>query len=78
MEYLEFGDLHDYLHDRSPLPEDQAHEISSQILEGLQMMHENEFAHRDLKPRVNWPLYYYQIQILKHHQEPINQISSAR
>jgi serine/threonine protein kinase len=52
MEYLKLGDLHDYLLDRPPLSERQAQDISYQILEGLQMMHENEFMHRDLKPKV--------------------------
>ncbi|CAI7615037.1 unnamed protein product [Penicillium pancosmium] len=51
MEYLKLGDLHDYLLDRPPLSESQAQDISYQILEGLQMMHENEFMHRDLKPK---------------------------
>lgn len=52
MEYIELGDLHGYLLDRSALPEIQAQDISYQILEGLQIMHENEFIHRDLKPQV--------------------------
>ncbi|KAJ5590038.1 hypothetical protein N7450_004010 [Penicillium hetheringtonii] len=51
MEYMELGDLHDYLLDRPVLPETQVQDISYQILEGLQMMHENQFIHRDLKPR---------------------------
>ncbi|CAG7926306.1 unnamed protein product [Penicillium olsonii] len=50
MEYLENGDLFGYLHQRPPLPETEAKEITYQILEGLGMMHENGFAHRDLKP----------------------------
>ena len=50
MEYMDLGDLHDYLLDRPALPESQVQDISYQILEGLQMMHENEFIHRDLKP----------------------------
>ncbi|OKP13338.1 Rho-GTPase-activating protein 5 [Penicillium subrubescens] len=51
MEYLELGDLYQYLHDKPALPELEAKEIAFQILEGLEMMHENDFAHRDLKPR---------------------------
>ncbi|OQE20308.1 hypothetical protein PENSTE_c013G05668 [Penicillium steckii] len=51
MEYMDLGDLHDYLLDRPALPESQVQDISYQILEGLQMMHENEFIHRDLKPK---------------------------
>ena len=56
MEYLENGDLFGYLHQRPPLPETEAKEITYQILEGLGMMHENGFAHRDLKPNVRLDL----------------------
>ncbi|CAG9974262.1 unnamed protein product [Clonostachys byssicola] len=48
MEYLPLGDLSRYLKD--PLPEAQAASISLQVLEGLKFMHQNNFAHRDLKP----------------------------
>ncbi|KAJ5573296.1 Tetratricopeptide-like helical [Penicillium hetheringtonii] len=51
MEYLELGDLLDYMDDRPRIPESEAQEITFQILEGLEMMHRNEFAHRDLKPK---------------------------
>lgn len=44
MEYLPDGDLHGYL--RSPLPEGEGQNIVSQILEGLDFMHDNGFAHR--------------------------------
>jgi serine/threonine protein kinase len=54
MEYLELGDLHDYLLNKDqPLPELEARCIMFQILEGLDFMHDNGFAHRDLKPRVS-------------------------
>jgi calcium/calmodulin-dependent protein kinase I len=52
MEYLEHGDLHHYLHKSPPFSADVAGEITFQILEGLLFMHENHFAHRDLKPAV--------------------------
>ncbi len=52
MEYCELGDLQGYLSSKPPLPEIQAQEITFQMLEGVRYMHENEFAHRDLKPAV--------------------------
>ncbi|KAJ5950386.1 Tetratricopeptide-like helical [Penicillium vulpinum] len=48
MEHLELDDLWHYLRDRPPLPITEARESAHQILEGLLMMHENEFTHRDL------------------------------
>ena len=51
MEYLPDGDLDKHLH--SPLPEREGQHIVSQVLEGLDFMHDNGFAHRDLKPAVS-------------------------
>ncbi|KAI9043586.1 kinase-like protein [Aspergillus affinis] len=51
MEYLELGDLHTYLQHKPALPEHEAKEVTFQILDGLFLMHDNEFAHRDMKPR---------------------------
>jgi len=48
MEYLPNGDLQNHL--GSPLPESEARTIVTQVLEGLQFMHQNGFTHRDLKP----------------------------
>jgi serine/threonine protein kinase len=53
MEYLPFGDLRNYLSGVSPLREAEAQQVTFQILEGLSFMHENGFAHRDLKPSVS-------------------------
>jgi serine/threonine protein kinase len=51
MEYFPCGDLQDYL---LPLiSEGEVQEITSQVLEGLSFMHDNGFAHRDLKPTVS-------------------------
>lgn len=51
MEYLPHGDLHKYL--RAPLSEKEGQHIVFQVLEGLRFMHDNGFAHRDLKPTVS-------------------------
>ncbi|KAH8693006.1 kinase-like domain-containing protein [Talaromyces proteolyticus] len=50
MEYLDLGDLHTYLYRNPALLEHDAREVTYQILDGLNLMHENEFCHRDLKP----------------------------
>lgn len=52
MEYLAHGDLEQYLSRTSPLSEQAAGDVTYQILEGLSYMHDNGFAHRDLKPGV--------------------------
>jgi serine/threonine protein kinase len=50
MEYMQLGDLEKYL--RQPFPEVQVCNVLQQLLEGLQFMHDNHFANRDLKPGV--------------------------
>jgi serine/threonine protein kinase len=64
MEYLEHGDLHNFLLASEPLHEDIAGEIAFQVLEGLSFMHENSFAHRDLKPAV-CPRYWIGLSIAR-------------
>jgi serine/threonine protein kinase len=55
MEYFPLGDLQNYL--SLPLPESEVKQITSQVLEGLSFMHDNGFAHRDLKPTVSLEFY---------------------
>lgn len=50
MEHIEHGSLASHL--THPLSEDEARQITVQILEGLACFHENGFVHRDLKPDV--------------------------
>ena len=52
MEYLEGGDLTKHI--GTPLPQETVQNISMQILEGLQLMHQQGIAHRDLKPAVRY------------------------
>lgn len=52
MEYCELGDLKDHVEMYGKLPEDQVQDIGCQVLQGLRFMHQNNFAHRDLKPAV--------------------------
>ena len=51
MEYVPLGDLEFYV--QALLPETEACVIAKQVLQGLVFMHENKFAHRDLKPGVS-------------------------
>jgi serine/threonine protein kinase len=55
MEYFPFGDLQNYL--SLPLAEKEVQQITFQVLEGLSFMHDNGFAHRDLKPTVSLGFY---------------------
>ena len=79
MEYCSHGDLHHYLSHNTPLPVVEAQELAHQILEGLHDMHENGFAHRDLKPAVrNSYLYTPTWASLTNDAEYSHQIASAR
>ena len=54
MEYFENGTLFDYMHSRgATLSEQDAKCISTQLLQGIQVMHESNYVHRDIKPSVS-------------------------
>jgi serine/threonine protein kinase len=53
MEYVPLGDLEKNVSVNSgKISVDEARDIAEQILAGLEMMHGESFAHRDLKPKV--------------------------
>lgn len=55
MEYLPLGDLEDnVLAVGGSMKEEEVREIAVQVLEGLRIMHLENFAHRDLKPKVGF------------------------
>ncbi|KAL6713624.1 hypothetical protein ACLMJK_009089 [Lecanora helva] len=49
MEYFELGELQRYIHEE--IPEQEVKNIVVQLLEGLKIMHQHGFTHRDLKPQ---------------------------
>jgi Protein kinase domain len=51
MEYLEHGSLTEYIN--ALFPESEVQDVVLQLSEGINFMHENGFAHRDLKPSVS-------------------------
>jgi serine/threonine protein kinase len=54
MEYVPNGDLEDNIPPKGePINELEIREIASQILKGLEFMHQEGFVHRDLKPKVS-------------------------
>jgi serine/threonine protein kinase len=54
MEYVPLGDLErNVVAHSGKIPEIEARDITEQILWGLEIMHAESFAHRDLKPQVN-------------------------
>ena len=53
MEYISHGHLRSYL--EVEISESEAKVITRQLLEGLVIIHQEGFAHRDLKPEVRPP-----------------------
>lgn len=51
MEFLEYGDLQQYI--TKPFPEPEAALVTSQVAQALQYMHQKNYVHRDIKPLVH-------------------------
>lgn len=51
MEYMENGDLGAFMKTHETT-EQQGRTVARQVLEGLNIMHKNNFCHRDVKPEV--------------------------
>ena len=56
MEYLPLSDLSKYI--SRDIKEHNLKDISSQLFEGLKLMHSKGFTHRDLKPQVRSAFLY--------------------
>ena len=50
MEYIESGELFDYIVEKGRLMEDEARHFFQQIISGVEYCHRNMVVHRDLKP----------------------------
>lgn len=55
MEFIENGDLNQYLKEFPKIVKAEARNIIRQILEGLVVMHDQNICHRDLNPQVRPP-----------------------
>lgn len=53
MEFMELGNLQQFIDKKAPFEEEEASKIIKQVAEALQFMHAHDFIHRDLKPTVN-------------------------
>lgn len=64
MEYVPHGDLGQYIEDHgaSAKAHSEVGEITSQILEGLVVLHDRDICHRDLKPQVRHITLFYCLQ----------------
>ncbi|QGI88024.1 hypothetical protein CEK25_002980 [Fusarium fujikuroi] len=51
MEFFPDGDLYAYIRDHQRLTEEECSHITSQVISGIAIMHEEGFAHRDVKPQ---------------------------
>ncbi|PVH91449.1 kinase-like protein, partial [Periconia macrospinosa] len=50
MEYCQYGDLQRFLRGQGRISTEEVQQLAFQMAEGLDQMHQNDFAHRDLKP----------------------------
>lgn len=55
MEHLPIRDMGSFLRKNGRLPEHEVRQIISQVLEGVNFLHEQHYAHRDIKPGVPSP-----------------------
>lgn len=81
MEYCPLGDLQQFLIERTRLPESDTREIVCQVVKGLQFMHDEGFAHRDLKPGVcmsRKAIFPSGVKLTVLCLEHINQVTSTR
>lgn len=53
MEYVEHGDLGQYLRTNGPEAKKHARSITKQLAQGIAILHEKNICHRDLKPQVS-------------------------
>lgn len=56
-EYCQFGDLKQFVKEYGSIAEPHVQAITEQVLQGIIFMHDNNFAHRDLKPAVSFTFY---------------------
>lgn len=52
MEYIEHGDLGQYIKEYQTQAKGEAQAIATQLLEGLVVLHGRGICHRDIKPQV--------------------------